>query len=179
MNWDNKGMVRREHPELLEFLTRSVAAARLPMHEQIDAEDAIERDVVAKGGRLVRMLLPATNKVNQAARRSVACARAMQACLAAERYRMKHGKWPAKLDDLVPAFLAAVPRDPIDDKPMKYAAWAEGKVVYSIGNDRHDDGGDVEKFKDFGYRLWDEAKRRLPAPPPAPPVPPGGPGGPP
>ena len=42
--------------------------------------------------------------------------------------------------------------------------------MYSIGNDRKDDGGDVEapSMKDFGYRLWDPARRRA-VPPPLPP----------
>jgi hypothetical protein len=90
---------------------------------------------------------------------------ALRALIAVERYRLKHGKWPDKLEDTIPAFLDRVPEDPIDEKPIRYKRWADGTVVYSIGNDRKDDGGDVVRpFKDFGYRLWDRDKRRA-APP--------------
>ncbi len=177
----DREMARRDHPDFLRTMTKAVEAARLPPEKQAAAEAALENEVRAKGGLLTRLLMPATMKVNQAGRRSLACARAMVALIACERYRLAHGKWPAKLDDLVPAYLVAVPADPIDGKPLRYRTWAEGVVVYSVGTNGVDDGGDVERFdKDFGYRLWDKGRRRQPAPPLVKEaMPPGGPGGPP
>jgi hypothetical protein len=46
---------------------------------------------------------------------------------------------PAKLDDLVPQYLPAVPLDPFDDKPLRYDA-TRG-LVYSVGISLKDSGG--------------------------------------
>jgi len=41
----------------------------------------------------------------------------------------------------VPAYLEAVPKDPFDDKELRYKKLETGFVVYSIGEDGNDDGG--------------------------------------
>lgn len=61
--------------------------------------------------------------------------------LGVERFRLAHGELPAKLDELVPQFLPAVPADPFDGQPLRYRRRAKGYVVYSVGDDCHDDGG--------------------------------------
>ncbi|MBX3352331.1 MAG: hypothetical protein KF684_05310 [Phycisphaeraceae bacterium] len=61
--------------------------------------------------------------------------------LALELHRRRHGEWPASLDELVPALLPRVPRDPFDGGPLKYAVRDGRPVLYSIGNDYIDDGG--------------------------------------
>ncbi|MGL4551199.1 MAG: hypothetical protein ACRC33_08425, partial [Gemmataceae bacterium] len=163
-------LARREHPDILKLMTGVVDGARLPAKDQFAGEADFERRVTsASAGTVLRLLAPAVSKVGDAGRRGQSCAAALRGLIAVERYRLKHGRWPTKLDDCVPAFLDKVPDDPIDGMPVRYAKWADGVVVYSIGNDRTDDGGNVVKFQhDFGYRLWDPAKRRA-APPPLPP----------
>lgn len=58
--------------------------------------------------------------------------------LAAQLYRRQHGRWPDKLEDLAPAYLPAVPRDPLsadENAPFGYLL-AEGgtrPVIYSTG----------------------------------------------
>lgn len=49
----------------------------------------------------------------------------------------EHGRVPTSLDELVPSWLARVPLDPMDGQPLRYAA---GRV-WSVGEDRTDDGG--------------------------------------
>jgi hypothetical protein len=78
-----------------------------------------------------------------------------------ERYRLRHGKWPAKLQDCVPAFLDKVPADPIDEAPLRYKRLKDGVAVYSLGNNRRDDGGNT--VDDVVYRLWDVGKRGIEA----------------
>jgi hypothetical protein len=55
--------------------------------------------------------------------------------LAVERYRQVHGAAPGTLDQLVPAFLAAVPADPMDGAPLRYANGAVLFAVFSVGED--------------------------------------------
>jgi hypothetical protein len=63
--------------------------------------------------------------------------------LAARAYQSKHGRLPANLDALKPEFIAAVPEDAFSGEPLKYSR--EAKVIYSVGKDLRDDGGDLTK----------------------------------
>ncbi len=66
------------------------------------------------------------------------------AACALERYFIEHQAYPASLADLVPAFLGAVPADPVDEKPMRYRQTADGRYrLWSISVDQKDDGGTV------------------------------------
>jgi len=71
--------------------------------------------------------------------------RSMVICgIALKRYAVRHGKPPASLDSLVPAFVASVPFDCMDGKPLKYHLNADGSFsLYSVGEDGNDDGGDA------------------------------------
>jgi hypothetical protein len=89
------------------------------------------------------------------------------AALAAERFRRDFGRWPTTLDELVPKYVIAVPRDPHDLQPLRLARRPDGIVIYSVGQDEIDDGGAIEsdgaaKATDIGFRLWDVEQRRQP-----------------
>jgi hypothetical protein len=63
--------------------------------------------------------------------------------LAIERFRREHGsKPPSALADLVPRYLPANVIDPFSGEPFRYVTATESYVVYSIGANRVDDGGD-------------------------------------
>jgi hypothetical protein len=65
------------------------------------------------------------------------------AALALERYRLRHGVYPGRLEDLVPEFLPEVPIDFMDGKPIRYRRRPDGSfVLYSVGWDGLDGGGD-------------------------------------
>jgi hypothetical protein len=69
---------------------------------------------------------------------------ATAAALAIERYRRANaGQVPASLDALVPAFLDRIPADPFDDAPIRFARRDDGYVIYAIGRDGKDDGGEI------------------------------------
>jgi hypothetical protein len=91
------------------------------------------------------------------------------AALAAERYRRLHGNWPQSLTQLTPDLVAVVPTDPFNGDPLLYRRLPNGVVIYSVGKDGEDNGGNVDSGKtndpgtDIGFRLWDVAKRRQPS----------------
>lgn len=65
---------------------------------------------------------------------------------ALEEYRLEQGVYPAKLDELVPKYLAKIPHDVIDGKPMRYRRESQDSfVLYSIGWNRNDEGGVVKE----------------------------------
>jgi hypothetical protein len=90
------------------------------------------------------------------------------AAVAVERYRRSHGRWPREFSEVVPAQLREVPKDPFDGKPLRFRGLEGGVVIYSIGPDAEDNGGNLartlppEKGTDLGFRLWDIEKRRQP-----------------
>ncbi|MBL8991304.1 MAG: hypothetical protein JNJ48_06965 [Phycisphaerae bacterium] len=72
-----------------------------------------------------------------------------QVVIALELHRSRTGRYPDSLAALTPGLIPAVPADPFDGRPVRYLApgrgpaWAGGRpVLYSIGNDRVDGGGD-------------------------------------
>jgi len=61
--------------------------------------------------------------------------------LALREFRLRHGAYPTKLDELAPAIVAAVPVDPFSEQPLRYRRQGNGYVLYSVGPDLNDDGG--------------------------------------
>ncbi len=171
-------VVRAEHPLFLSLMTRHIEAASLPLHEQAAAERDFEAELKALKERpwnapLTLELMPAIRPFGDASRRYHANVRCLLAAVAAERYRRAEGHWPAALQELAPRFLADVPLDPYDGKPLRYRKLTDGVIVYSVGPDGTDDGGHFDRENpvatgtDLGYRLWDAKQRRQP-PRPAP-----------
>lgn len=63
--------------------------------------------------------------------------------IALGRYHLRHGRDPAELSALVPEFLAAVPRDPMDGQPLRYRLNPDSSfLLYAVGEDGVDNGGD-------------------------------------
>jgi hypothetical protein len=168
---------RAAHPVYLRYLTELVEIGKLPPHEQ-----KARLDKLAKPKVVLPVLLEALGegddaKIVDTFQRQEALLHAAVAALAAERYRRDKGRWPEALTDLVPDYLPQVPTDLFDGGPLHYRRLEDGVVVYSVGPDGQDDGGKIVRRgnprsdADIGFRLWDVARRRQPAPPPEPPQP--------
>jgi len=164
------GVVTSNRAALLERMNQVVEIAALPPEEQAPRFDALQASL-SKDPLLVRELLPGLEKVGMASRRTKAQLRCAAAGLAAERYRLQHGHWPAGLADLKGDLLRQVPLDPFDGQPLRYRNDGVGVIVYSVGPDGTDDGGNRATLNthkpgtDIGFRLWDVDKRRQPPPP--------------
>jgi hypothetical protein len=67
--------------------------------------------------------------------------------LAIRMFEIEHGHRPKELDDLVPTYLQAVPRDPFAKgrKPIGYLPDAESPILYCVGKDGIDNGGKVAR----------------------------------
>ena len=153
-----------QHAAILRFLTRIVEASKLPPEERRPALRVLEAEVPNQPF-LVRMLLPAFGKMEPAFVRSSAELRCAAVMLALERYRQATGKWPDSLESLVPRWIAKVPVDPFDGKPLRYRRFDQGVIIYSVGMDEVDNGGELEKpdgsqGADLGFRLFDPQHRR-------------------
>jgi hypothetical protein len=164
-------LVRRSHPRMLRLFNEFVAAAQLPPEEQPAVVKGIEQKIIqAKLNYdiVTALLMPAMLKVTEANRRNIGNLRCASVAVAVERYRRDHGRWPDPLDALVPKYLAAVPKDPQDGKPLRYQRRTDGCVIYWVGPDGTDDGGKLDRVNsltkgtDQGFQLWDVKRRRQP-----------------
>jgi ribosomal protein L17 len=90
---------------------------------------------------LMGLLLPSFQRVQGAYDRVEQVGRNLQVAFALAAYRADTGKYPAKLDDLVPNYLAKVPGDLFSGKQLIYRAEKAGYVLYSVGQNEMDDGG--------------------------------------
>ncbi len=168
------GFLTTQHAGLLRFMNELIEVSKLPPDQWTDrlaAQTAQANQLPV----LARMMAPAVDKVAQACQRNHALLRCAVVMIAAERYRRAKGQWPATPGELVKAgLLTAVPGDPFAaGQAIKFARKGDGLIVYSVGPDGADNGGNVDKSgmkagTDLGVRLWDVAARRQPPLPPKP-----------
>jgi hypothetical protein len=152
---------------ILQSMTDLIEALNLPEIEQrlaIAKVDALGKDVSQP--TIARLLLPAAIKIRGSFLRSQARLRCAVAAIAAERYRQKQGSWPKKLETLAPAELKQVGLDPFTGQPLIMKSLSDGLVIYSVGQNGNDDGGQIAAQNgsplDIGFRLWDPNQRRQP-----------------
>lgn len=78
-------------------------------------------------------------------------------------YRADHGRYPARLADLVPGHVAEVPKDIFNDADLHYRLEGNGYLLYSVGVNGKDDAAkgydDSQNDQD-----WDDLAVRVPAP---------------
>jgi hypothetical protein len=155
-------------------MNRMVEASKLPPEQQGAEMDAIEKEISNSSTPLIRELMPRLTNFSKAHRRNQANLRCALCAVAAERYRVRRGAWPASLKELADqGLIESVPIDPFDGQPIRYKrVVGEGVSVYSVGDDGEDNGGALNRERplqpgtDWGIQLFDEARRRqAPLPP--------------
>ena len=161
-----------DHAFTLRLLRRGLVEQGSPAHTRRTGE-AMDAELKAEPAYrvpLTRLLAPAVDKCMSAGTRTEAMLLTAAVGLACERHRRAAGRWPESLAELPKELLAAVPADPYDGQPLRYKRTADGAVVYAVGENRKDDGGQAvvgtDRLADIVFRLYDPAKRRLPALPP-------------
>ena len=146
------GMRPGDSAQIFEFQTEMVEAAERPLPEAIRALRKVSQDVKASvqedqrrlpwdRNYLAALLLPAVDAYTTAVGRGAALREATLAMIAIERYRLKHGRLPAKLEDVAPDSLPVVPADPFTGGPLLLVVDDEDYTVYSVGADGIDNGG--------------------------------------
>lgn len=90
---------------------------------------------------MTNMLLPPVELLLSSCTRADAECRIAEVACALQRYRNLNGQYPPALDALAPKYLAKVPLDPYDDRPLRYELRNGVAVLWSIGRDQTDNGG--------------------------------------
>ncbi len=142
VSWRVSGLMDIDHSSTLDIMRHHVEYAEKPTWPIPTTLDDI--DSVAPSICLVtRVVIPALSSVFKTSRQSKARRQTVLTALATERYRQQHNQFPTQLKDLVPDFLDAVPLDPFDSQPLRYRTEPTGVIIYSIGPDGNDDGGQL------------------------------------
>lgn len=138
------GFFERDLNFFLATMTQSIALATNTPPAVLTMNDHFEEAGLKARRRyhvLSAMLLPAYSKFATREASIQANLHLVTTALAIEQYRVSQGRLPTTLAELVPHYLAAVPSDPFDGAPLRYLRPATGYVLYSVGDDRQDDGG--------------------------------------
>jgi hypothetical protein len=139
------GLLRKDRNFYLDVMATNIAAAEAPFPERLTLAQQANAAAMSPPSKLMifsRMLLPALGKAMQRDGDHTARIRTAQTAIAIERFRRAHnGELPTDLNELVPTYLPALPRDPFDGQPLRFKPRTTGYVVYSIGSDLRDDGG--------------------------------------
>lgn len=113
-----------------------------------DVCDKLETTVEKMGVRpytiFAKLLMPALGKAVRRSARMQTSLDAARIAIALERHRLANGALPENLDPLAPRYLARLPTDLMDGKPLRYRRGeAGGYILYSVGWNQTDEGGEI------------------------------------
>jgi hypothetical protein len=95
----------------------------------------------AVGDVMIVLLMPACRRVQSAWDRNEQGQRNLHVAFALAAYRAENGRYPERLDELAPKYLASVPGDLFSGKSLTYRPSAEGYLFYSVGVNGKDEEG--------------------------------------
>jgi len=130
------------------FLTDAVNEKNMTLNLNIITaiDDEYDRQINSPLNIINKLItLPVATSSLKAARAQTVSDRAAIAC-AIERYRLATGSLPKTLDQLVPSYMETLPHDVINGEPLIYRPEGNRRyLLYSVGSDQSDDGGDFKK----------------------------------
>jgi hypothetical protein len=143
----NRGEISREFEKI--YSTAQEWAYKTPwqLHEEkVDWDMGLVNWSTLKQARYwpVSVLIPALGRVSEISYRLSLDVKSTLTVIALLRYRQDTGNYPESLDDLVSAgYLKHLPMDPWSDKPLVYKRTDGGFMLYGVGSNFKDDGGQV------------------------------------
>lgn len=140
-------MARTADSDFMLFNFNDMDLRSLFSHSILSLQSLLHRVVVVEAGRRITLT-----------------------AIVLKRYQLRHGPYPADLAVLTPNFLPAVPLDPVDGQSLRYRLNPDGTfLLYSIGEDGEDNGGDASSPKESRSFSW-QGGRDLVWPQPATPA---------
>lgn len=99
----------------------------------------------------VLLLLPGVEQAAIAGARAEARQKCANAAIAAQRFRLQRGQLPDSLANIGQELLGSLSEpsaaliDPFDGQPLRYKTEPARVLIYSIGENKQDDGGDCDR----------------------------------
>jgi hypothetical protein len=155
---------RRETLEVMDrFFDALQAETRMTPLQRQNAAPRSAAIAGALGYRhvFVSALLPALNQAGTLHDEMEFQIRVMRVMIALEAYRARHGRYPARLEDLVPDSFAEAPVDPVHGGSFVYRPTPDGAaglpyLLYSTGLDQVDDSREVGPAEAVGSTTFDD-----------------------
>jgi hypothetical protein len=116
---------------------RSATVAKL-LHSKNESAGEV---VVGIGNILNNFFFPAFRVPMKYQDRSLQIERNLHVAFALAAYKRDQSRYPVRLADLSPKYLATVPDDLYSGKPLIYKTTEKGYLLYSVGPNGKDDGG--------------------------------------
>ena len=121
--------------------------------EAIDIEE-VHKKVIA-GNVLLELLAPALARCVELSHLNECDVKSLIAIIALLRYEKRSGHYPDDLQELTSAgYLKELPMDPYSDKPLIYKRTDDNFLLYSVGPNFTDDGGESGKDTKGRVRKW-------------------------
>jgi hypothetical protein len=135
-----------------------VAAPDLPAYRAHEPVFPVDLASANYSHLLARMLLPAFTRAIETDYRVITQRRVTAAALAVRWYAADHGgKLPQKIQDLVPKYLPSVPQDAMAaNKPIRYIDDPTKPILYSVGANGIDDGGNTQPMQPHQSDTWNK-----------------------
>lgn len=120
----------------IHYMQQRIANARLPYAEQKPVAQP-------KNDATIAIAAPKLSGLEWRCTAQQAMLDLLQLELALRLYHLEYGRYPAKLNELAPAYLPVVPSDPFARHSSSYIYRLRGKdyILYSVGGNCRDDGG--------------------------------------
>jgi len=104
---------------------------------------------------ILRVLGPAHGRIGQLNWRTITRRRGLLMVLAILRHKKENGEFPRDLSELIKAGnIKVLPMDPYSDKPLVYRRTVDSFLLYSVGENFTDDGGEVVRDKEDKVKKW-------------------------
>jgi hypothetical protein len=158
---------RKEMTETYDrYADRAMQQLEAPLWEQKDSPSideqltALQADTLGQFRYLfVNLLMPAFDALRTRAVTAEGQRDGALIGIALELYHRENEKWPSSLAELSPRWLPEMPVDRITGKPLKLSIVDDRPIVYSVGVDGDDDGGQLPKYfaeGEFEYTVGPE-----------------------
>ena len=159
-------LVSFSYPDRREVVTRidtyfeqaAEFSGKTPWHWHTEGADSdVWNKLLAKNGLMLQIAGPAHRRMAEILWRLKTDREGLLTVLALMRYQKKIGRYPTSLDEVVAAgYLEKLPMDPYGDKPLIYEKTKDSFVLYSIGLNFKDDGGEPGKSSAGRLRKWSD-----------------------
>jgi hypothetical protein len=131
------GIVDTDRISYLDYMSRYIEAAKLPLQERYDTFEKIEEDFKKLSGfHILTTMFTGLNRNIDNDKQVITRIQAAKAAIAVKRYCLANDSLPDSIKDLIPAYLDKIPVTP-DGKELKYKKISEGCIIYSEENKKN------------------------------------------
>jgi len=146
------GAKERTLADILDWMGTCIEAAQLSETQRLARFRQIRQEVESLSDlhTIVKGFVPVMSPIVELDLVFRAHLRLVRTALALERYRLATGKLPPDLEALVTRYLEQTPIDPFDGQVIRYRRTTPGYILYSIGKDGQDNGGQEQNDNNPG-----------------------------